>query len=301
MYDLIGDIHGHAIQLKRLLQKMDYKEVNGVWQHSTRKAIFVGDYIDRGPAIRETLHIVHAMVTNGKALAILGNHEYNAMAYATQLPDGSYLRAHNERNSKQHGATLRQFKDYEEEWAYYLQWFYTLPVFLQLDGLRAVHACWDQDHIDWLKSSGLSAMNYDLLLASHKKGSKAYDVINETLKGKEIAIPQEHGWFDKDGHLRTENRIKWWCEARSSYGEFLFNCPEALRGLQIDPAFKINNYPTDEVPVFCGHYWLSDQVPALQSGNVVCLDYSIAKGGHLVAYRWNRDERLSQEKFVVVE
>ena len=57
MYDIIGDIHGHAAELKSLLTRMDYKETNGVWQHPSRKAIFVGDLIDRGPAIREVLHI----------------------------------------------------------------------------------------------------------------------------------------------------------------------------------------------------------------------------------------------------
>jgi hypothetical protein len=37
MYDIIGDIHGHAEPLKQLLQKMNYKEEEGVWQHLNRK------------------------------------------------------------------------------------------------------------------------------------------------------------------------------------------------------------------------------------------------------------------------
>ena len=78
MYDIIGDIHGHAEPLKRLLRKMGYQEADGVWQHSSRKVIFVGDYIDRGPAIRETLQIVKSMTDSGHAIALMGNHEYNA-------------------------------------------------------------------------------------------------------------------------------------------------------------------------------------------------------------------------------
>ncbi len=74
MYDIIGDIHGHAPALKELLHKMDYKVVNGVWQHPGRKVIFVGDYIDRGPAIRETLDIVRTMAENDTAIALMGNH-----------------------------------------------------------------------------------------------------------------------------------------------------------------------------------------------------------------------------------
>jgi predicted MPP superfamily phosphohydrolase len=86
MFDIIGDIHGHAAELKSLLTRMDYKEQNGVWQHPSRKAIFVGDLIDRGPAIREVLHIVRNMIDHDQALAVMGNHEYNAIAYALSSP-----------------------------------------------------------------------------------------------------------------------------------------------------------------------------------------------------------------------
>src|SRR5687767_682392 len=113
MYDLIGDIHGHAEALKTLLIKMDYRQVDGVWQHDERKAIFIGDYIDRGPLIRETLHIIKDMVDAGKAIALMGNHEYNALAYAYKLRDGSFLRSHNEKHNKQHRATLEQFDNYK--------------------------------------------------------------------------------------------------------------------------------------------------------------------------------------------
>ncbi len=68
------------------MHKMNYKEVNGVWQHESRKVIFVGDYIDRGTDIRETLNIVRTMAENDKAIALMGNHEYNALAYDYELP-----------------------------------------------------------------------------------------------------------------------------------------------------------------------------------------------------------------------
>ncbi len=58
MYDFIGDIHGHADKLEALLQQLGYQLVDGVYTHPQRKVIFVGDYIDRGPKIRETLQII---------------------------------------------------------------------------------------------------------------------------------------------------------------------------------------------------------------------------------------------------
>jgi hypothetical protein len=301
MYDIIGDIHGHAEALKQLLNKMDYKENNGVWQHPQRKAIFVGDYIDRGPAIRETLSIVKNMQQNDQAIALMGNHEYNALAYAYKTKDGEYLRKHNEKNNKQHAETLKQFEEYKDEWQLYLDWFYTLPLFLDLPELRAVHACWDDEHIEWLKEKVYKTMTEDLLVASHVKHSKAYEVIEDTLKGKEFDVPG-HVWYDKDGHPRSNNRIKWWKDpAISPLGECLFNCPDSLKEEMMQKGIKAYLYPPDAPPVFFGHYWMEDAFPVIQSHNVICLDYSVAKEGSLVAYRWNGEKEVDGEHFVSVK
>jgi len=57
-------------------------------------------------------------------------------------------------------------------------------------------------------------------------------------------------------------------------------------------------YPTDAKPVFVGHYWLSAEQPETLSNNVACLDYSVAKGGFLCAYRWNGESKLRNDNFV---
>ena len=302
MYDIIGDIHGHAAALKELLYKMNYKEVNGVWLHPGRKVIFVGDYIDRGPAIRETLDIVRKMSENNMAIALMGNHEYNALAYAYELEDGSFLRPHNSKNIKQHSKTMEQFEAYQGEWLNYLDWFNTLGLFLGLPELRAVHACWDQEDIDWFKAKGLSTMNKELLLTSHKKDTKEYEVINDILKGKEYRIPEKYAWKDKDGQERTENRIKWWIDSsQASFGELLFDCPPELRDRMMNEKISSIFYSQNAPPVFFGHYWLDDPFPVVQAENVICLDYSIAKGGSLVAYRWNNEEKIDNRNFVSVK
>ena len=302
MYDLIGDIHGHADPLKRLLTQMGYENKDGYWQHSTRKAIFVGDFIDRGPAIREVLHIVKNMMDNHQAFAVMGNHEYNAIAYAHQTPDGSYLRPHNAVHDKQHKATLEQFADYADEWNEWIKWFYTLPLFLEIDGIRIVHACWDQLHMDWLKKKCDGKLTTELLLNAHDKNSQAHTVIEEILKGKEINIPEHCAWHDKDGHLRTSNRVKWWVDKNhATHDAFLFNCPELLHGQPLPQDLQLEVYPSDAPPVFVGHYWLEDRWPIIQSENVICLDYSVAKGGNLVAYRWSGEKKLNSENFVVIQ
>lgn len=94
-YDLIGDIHGHADELEALLQKLGYKKLKGVYSHSeNRQVIFVGDFIDRGPKIRETLHLVKAMYDNGNAQAVMGNHEFNAICFHTpHVERGGFFRS----------------------------------------------------------------------------------------------------------------------------------------------------------------------------------------------------------------
>lgn len=70
MIELIGDIHGHADKLEKLLLKLGYKKSKGAYVHPNKKVLFVGDYIDRGPKIRESLEIVKAMVDSENAIAL---------------------------------------------------------------------------------------------------------------------------------------------------------------------------------------------------------------------------------------
>src|SRR5580658_2750257 len=107
-YDIVGDVHGHATKLKFLLEKLGYREKKGVYSHPERKVIFVGDFIDRGPEIRATLQIARAMVDGESALAVMGNHEFNAMAYHTPDGEGDFLRKHTPEKIEQHRATMEQ-------------------------------------------------------------------------------------------------------------------------------------------------------------------------------------------------
>ena len=51
-----------------------------------------------------------------------------------------------------------------------------------------------------------------------------------------------------------------------------------------------------EKPVFVGHDWMSG-TPRHLSARVACLDYSVAAGGKLCAYRWNGERDLGDVHF----
>ena len=79
-YDIIGDIHGQADKLHALLGKLGYRYRQGAYRHPSRTVIFVGDFIDRGPRQVESVMTARRMVDAGFAMAVMGNHEFNAMA-----------------------------------------------------------------------------------------------------------------------------------------------------------------------------------------------------------------------------
>ena len=76
-FDIIGDVHGCADELLGLLAALGYeRDGDSVWRHPAgRKAIFLGDLVDRGPRITDVLRTVMAMVWAGAALAVPGNHD----------------------------------------------------------------------------------------------------------------------------------------------------------------------------------------------------------------------------------
>ncbi|MEM9917306.1 MAG: polynucleotide kinase-phosphatase [Bacteroidota bacterium] len=84
-FDLIGDVHGCFKELRKLLAKLGYKVVRHrdrsrnfgytVKAPEGRKAVFVGDLVDRGPASNEVLRLVMSMTQAGTALCVCGNHD----------------------------------------------------------------------------------------------------------------------------------------------------------------------------------------------------------------------------------
>lgn len=147
-FDIIGDVHGQANALVALLRQIGYEKRGGVWQHNERRAIFVGDFVDRGPKQVESYRIVRRMVDAGAALAVMGNHDFNAVAWYLPNPSnpGDHLRSHHSpeygaKNRRQHAEFLREVEHHPSLHKEIVDWFHTLPLWLDLPGLRIVHAC----------------------------------------------------------------------------------------------------------------------------------------------------------------
>jgi hypothetical protein len=104
-----------------------------------------------------------------------------------------------------------------------------------------------------------------------------------------MALPNGNAFTDKDGNQRHEIRIKWWEDPSTATYSSISIEPLDLPDIPITPLPNTGFYPSEDKRVFFGHYWLKGQ-PALFKNNICCLDYSVAKGGKLVAYRMDQKE-----------
>ncbi|MEL7334021.1 MAG: AAA family ATPase, partial [Cyanobacteria bacterium J06560_2] len=92
-FDIIGDVHGCCDEVEQLLKQLGYQQqaatgsTDSFWHFPTythpegRRALFLGDLVDRGPRILDTLKLVHNMIGTGSAECILGNHENKLMRW----------------------------------------------------------------------------------------------------------------------------------------------------------------------------------------------------------------------------
>jgi hypothetical protein len=217
-YDIIGDVHGMATLLEERLHSLDYgiNPDTGAYTHPGRTAVFVGDLVDRGAEQLRTLQLVKAMVDAGTAQIVMGNHEFNAIAYSVEYPAGSgrFRRAHNERNEKQHRAFLDQLTDEEKQ--YYLKWFWTIPLWLDLGGVRVVHACWHEPSMEVViaELGGDRFTTLKQMIQATEYGTALYDAVEILLKGPEISLTDRGlpRYLDNEDHPRSQARVRWWHE-----------------------------------------------------------------------------------------
>lgn len=307
MYDVIGDIHGQAGKLEGLLGYLGYESKGfGYRAPYGRKAVFLGDLIDRGPGQLRVLDIVRTMVDSGDALCIAGNHEFNAVGFGTEdrRNPGHYLRPRTDKNRKQHAAFLAAVTEDSAQHKDWVKWFRTLPIALDLGGIRVVHADWDSANVQTLESvlwnADRSAWSDDFLADTYIKDSELERVRKMLTCGLELKLSDGQYVEDKEGIRHDDLRIARWRYGAKRLNEVAL-VPSGLnhRFDDIELAGVIELIEPKGAPTFIGHHWFSGQ-PLIESPKLACLDWSAAKDGPLVAYRWDGEDELSSDKLIWV-
>jgi len=277
--DIIGDVHGELPALEALGRELGYR-VEAGWSHPQgRMPFFLGDLVDRGSYSLEVAELVKGLHDARRAFSVMGNHEYNLVAWYARIP--GY-----ERPKRSNRPTTEDILRRPERWRPVLRFMRGLPLGVELPDLRLIHACWHRaslevvkpvlgmvgqasgspaDGFAWLERHVVLRSPFDLRPPVRKarlvpglSGDTAdysADIPHEDLiKGYEV--PAAEPFTDNDGKLRRKIRALWWKDDR------------------------LSDVVHDRTQVF-GHYW-----------NLPPIDGQVAPphpSGHPALRAWARD------------
>ena len=305
MYDIIGDVHGYAALLKKLLIQMGYKKTPDGYSHPGRKAVFVGDFINRGPQIRKSVKIVRKMVENGNARAILGNHELYALIVDAGKKSNTQLIKTPKKNFTSVFKALGEFTSRKEEWDSHMKWMRTLPFFIETEDLRFVHACWSDSAIEYLKNvlpPGKIKRKVFRELYKHPDSELSKNIWLTT-KGVYFKMPGDLKVKNNKGVIPQSFRTRWWQEPTGmTFRDLSFESKYELPEYSVPEQLLPKHYPytPDKPPVFFGHYCRGNG-PFLISSNICCIDSCVTGKKMLSAYRWEGEKELTENNLIQVK
>jgi hypothetical protein len=250
--DLVGDIHGEIEALAALLRHLGYDEDGS--HPEKRRLVFLGDLTDRGPDSPAVVTFVQSLVEAGRAQCVLGNHDLNILLGLRKY-DNPWFYGKEFRTKD--GSLLPQLLADDATRQMVLSFFHTLPLALERDGLRVVHAYWDHQMLEIARAATCSvilheqyrhtieydhSLNPDLDHIARKLEHQNSDPVKLLTSGPETRIDPA---FMIGGKLRNEKRVEWW-----------------------------NEYSDPHVCVF-GHYSLPSS--QRREGRAICVDFGVGK------------------------
>lgn len=302
--DIVGDVHGELDALCALLAALGYDEHGRHGQG--RHLVFVGDLCDRGPDSPGVVARVREMVTAGRAMALLGNHELCVLR-GQRISGNDWFWGERRRHDGCFApyASLQRQAQRDEVLAF----FGSLPLTASRPDLRVVHAAWHGPSVEQAMAAARVGRPVVRWFAELDAATdKALDAMSSTATGHreearrmgnplrvltagiERCAPAP---YFANGQWRFTERVRWW----DSY--------------------------EDDIPVVMGHYWRGllplDRVrfgkggPDMfkgrspmawlgPRGNVFCIDFSVGgrwqerldgcpgAGTRLAALRWPERE-----------
>jgi hypothetical protein len=271
--DVIGDVHGELDALRALLGHLGYDPATGAHPQG-RRLVFLGDLTDRGPDSPGTAALVERFVGAGRAQCLLGNHELNVLLGLHKGGNGWFygLLEALDRNGPMVPQALADEATRDRLRAF----FRTLPLILERDDLRLVHACWDAAAVAQIRAADAdvvtlyhrcrAAVDSQLLTAAvHDPVARGLahqnaNPVKLLTSGKEMRAPRP---FYASGKMRDKARVAWWADYRDG--------PACVFGhywrLPLAGAEESSDVLFDPRRLFT---WLGP-------GRALCIDYSVGK------------------------
>lgn len=298
---VIGDIHGEAQALDALLEQLQQRS-----DTQDRLLVFIGDLCDRGPDSVGVIQRVRQLVEEGRALAILGNHEVNLLANEAKDGAGWFFDSREASDTSFYSPFSRASAQERPEIRHFLS---GLPLAIRMPGLRIVHAAWDAAAIEAIADFPcgrilelIHEQELKLIEAARVDDLYARHLAELDRWGKQLEDPDHPPPYldavadfeSLEQRLNPIKRLTSGIEARSPQPFFSGN-----RWRYSDRTAWWNE-DDDPTPVLIGHYWRlfesSDQTTAWRYGRLFegvmptawhgrhqqafCIDYSVGARWH---------------------
>ncbi len=297
--DIIGDVHGENAALEHLLFNLGY-QLDG-YHPRGRKLVFVGDLFDRGPNSPAVLNIVRAIIEAGNGQLVLGNHELNLLRGKRKDGNDWFWDESLARDGKYEPYARLSPAQRTELFELLSQ----MPLILQRDDIRIVHAAWHDPSLDKLKRAPQLPVEdlfdqwdkqVDVALANEGLLQQSQDELDIWLhaledKAQKVPLLKAVGLCDERKQMDNPLRVL------SSGFERLASAPFFSSGKwRFASRVKWWDEYQSDVPVIIGHYWrqfqpvdrkalgkgdsylFSDVEPTHwlgARGNVFCVDFSV--------------------------
>lgn len=258
--DIVGDVHGEIDALRSLLDHLGYNK-NG-FHADGRRLVFLGDLTDRGPDSPAVVDLVCQYVESGNAQCVLGNHDFNILLGERKYDNGWFF---GQEFRAEDGTLVEQKLADDSIQAKVVGLFSSLPLALERDDLRVVHACWCSEAIEQVRPASSVIPLYDhhvRRIDTDLRESDDLDAIDRGLRHQNhnpvkllLSGPEERieKPIEASGKIRYERRVHWW-----------------------------EDYSDDAFCVF-GHYSLPHD-NSHGNGQAYCVDFGVGK-------RWTERQR----------
>jgi len=249
--DIIGDVHAEIDALRSLIQHLGYDQQG---RHPKgRRLVFVGDLTDRRPDSPAVVDLVASLIEAGRAQCVLGNHDLNILL-DHRKPENKWFWGEEFLDANGHIASQVLADSAIQQRV--LALFRTLPIALERDDLRVIHACWNDEMIGMAKEAsdvvGLYSQHHELIEQSFPgldldEIDRGLEHQNRNAVKRLTSGPEERSDvpIHSGGKVRNERRVHWWNDYAGQFCVF-------------------------------GHYSILDSEPR-GSGSAFCVDYGVGQ------------------------
>jgi hypothetical protein len=258
--DIVGDVHGELDALEQLLAVLGYR---GRGEHrGGRRLVFIGDLCDRGPDSPGVVRRVRELVEAGTAQCLLGNHEVSLLRGTRKEANGWFFDRDHDREAGRFEAS-RPVADAagRESIRSFLG---TLPLVLEREDLRLVHACWNDARVAEARAAGTASaveLHRDYAARSESRtrdsglaaeAESQLRQFGERLRDRQAQVPMLGAMAARGLDYQLSNPVR----VLTSGTEQLAREPFFLAGKwrMVERAAWWDDYGSN-IPVVFGHYW----------------------------------------------